>query len=105
MTARQRHWALAQVLADGAREVRRVVLVAEEVFFVNAHLCEVETLTIAAATSDGSSRGVKRPAKTARSGSGAGGGSHEFRFGRGVGNEMRLLPLRFNVNKSCSYVE
>ena len=59
MAARQRHGALAQVLTDRAREVARVVLVAEEVFFVDAHLCEVETLTTAAATSDGASRGVK----------------------------------------------
>ena len=59
MTARQRHGALAQVLADGAREVRRVVLVAEEIFFVDAHLFEVETLTTAAATSDGASRGME----------------------------------------------
>ena len=37
MATRQRHGALAQILTDGAREVARVVLVAEEVFFVDAH--------------------------------------------------------------------
>ena len=37
VAARQRHGALAQVLTDRAREVRGVVLVAEEVLFVDAH--------------------------------------------------------------------